>query len=143
MDKHLVDNLAKRFPVLFEYYLNKHELVYAISYGIETGNGWLDIITEALVAIQKEVDAYPPTLQSAFKLHQIKEKFGSLRIHMEVTDDTINNIIREVESYSSNVCATCGSLVDVTQNTHGFVRSLCTQCMDEFKSRDYKLNGEL
>ena len=73
---------------------------YPIKFGIEAPDGWFDIIYNALKKLSKNPD---------IKVHQIKEKFGGLRIYVEGATKEECDIIQEAEDKASKTCTVCGN----------------------------------
>jgi hypothetical protein len=98
--------LIKEFP---ELYINMYGSEYktCLSCGLETPNGWNNIIYELSKKIYnhaKENRLYPfPVVE------QVKEKFGSLRYYISDSDKTIDSFIRYAEHLSETACFKCGT----------------------------------
>lgn len=75
---------------------------YAITFGFECDDGWYDLIDETLGKIQ-EIDT-----EKKVTIHQIKEKFGGLIIHVGFTTQEIHDIIYAAERKSYKTCEVCG-----------------------------------
>lgn len=93
--------------------------------------GWWDIITEALDAVR----ARAPEAQ----IGQVKEKFGGLRIYIELTRDengdpfSFSDILREAEYKSLTTCAICGSPGSMRRGV-GYVLTLCDEHAEIFEN---------
>ena len=74
MKQELVDQLQREFPQYFQE-LWGDPVVTCMAFGVETGNGWYDIIHQLCADIAAR-DPGPN-----FRFEQIKEKFGGLRIY--------------------------------------------------------------
>lgn len=59
---------------------------------------------------------------------QVKEKYGTLRFYTSNCDDVVFGITNFAEYLSSKICEECGTLINVTQNEDGWVRTLCDGC---------------
>lgn len=91
-------------------------------FGIECGDGWLSIITEAL----NKMDSLP---DDNLYITQIKEKFGELRIYTswynkEIEMD-LDNIIEEAEIKASTTCEICGK--EGKLRPKGWIQVLCDE----------------
>jgi len=140
MRRELEQKLVEKYPQLFQDY--RKDPMYPMYYGIECGDGWYDLIDKTLARIQQEIDAYPEKDRNRFKLFQVKEKFGSLRVYMSETVGEMNKAVNDAYTESLVTCVWCGSQEGVTQNEHSFVRSMCPQCSVEYAKNGWELNGE-
>lgn len=102
-----------------------------IFYGLECGDGWLDIIDEA----SKKIESYSNkkiSEDSTFKgfvAHQVKEKFGGLRFYVSKHDAVIDEIIIEAEKACAKTCETCGNPGTVRRG--GWLKNRCDDCENE------------
>lgn len=87
--------------------LNKKRLKTRGWYGCIAPDGWKNIV--------EDVDRMLARLDPDYEIHQIKEKFGTLRYYYgtAVEDETIREIMDAIISYaemlSSKVCEGCGN----------------------------------
>lgn len=86
--------LVSLYPELFP---SKH-------FCFECGDGWFDLIKECIQKIkadclEKEMDTI---------VAQVKEKYGTLRIYLNLTTDEQQKIIDEAEEKSEKTCEVCG-----------------------------------
>lgn len=87
--------------------LNQKRLKTKGWYGCIAPDGWKNIV--------EDTDRMLSALDPDYEIHQIKEKFGSLRYYYgtSVEDETIQEIMDAVISYaemlSSKVCEVCGN----------------------------------
>lgn len=133
--------LYDKYPDLFE---NRHKgpLESCLSFGIEAGNGWYDIISSLCWKIKqheenknwkrKNIEANEPEKLKEFleycpvKFTQIKEKFGGLRIYFTGGDEYIEGLVSMAESFSYQVCEVCGE--KGRPNENGWISTLCENC---------------
>lgn len=111
------------------------------SYGCECADGWRDIVMATLNMIAKKDPNKDCTI------NQIKEKFGGLRIYMEMPDDlaTIDEIwkiIGQSEKRSFHICEECSSTFEVTTDYISedipYIRTLCINCRTKDKENANK-----
>lgn len=122
-------------------------------WGIETGNGWYEIINQLCALIQNHIDwkqknhewavqwnqEHPmdprpvPEPVAQVVAEQVKEKFGGLRFYYRGGDDVVDGMVRMAEAMSERICEECGS--PGTQNSQGWIRTLCTQHAQEREQR--------
>lgn len=89
----------------------KYKSILDTSYGFETPLGWLPLLEQFL---ERAIN-----FEGWFKVVQIKEKFGGLRIYTETEDDIPNEIrtmidglIAEAEFKAVRCCHDCGCEID-------------------------------
>lgn len=93
--------------------------------GIDCGPGWKQLVLDT----HKRIVALVPN----YEIHQVKQKFGTLRYYVELPDDThhdmramVSIIINEAERDSAYICEECGKPGEV--RSHSTVRTLCETC---------------
>jgi hypothetical protein len=91
MKKELQDKLIERFPFLRPEW-KEHFFC---------NDGWFSLLWEFGERIEK-------IKPENYKILQIKEKFGGLRLNGENESEEIKEIVREIESRSYTVCEFCG-----------------------------------
>ena len=84
-------------------------------YFFETGAGWYGLIKNLIIELlevgwDKEV-------------HQVKEKYGTLRFYTGGATDKMYEIIREYERASAVTCEVCGEVGQIRPG--GWVATLC------------------
>lgn len=137
MNKDKSKQLKADFPQIFTDLYDSTPQESCMSWGIECGDGWYDLIHK----LCEDIMALNPPEE--FKAAQVKEKFGGLRFYtagssiidiaglgsFKKTDDppSINKLIDEAESESYNVCEACGSKEDVTSEGR-WVATRCMKC---------------
>lgn len=105
-------------------------------FGIECGDGWYGIIEHLCRRLMSTAMAHgysPPSFS------QIKEKYGTLRVHYNYPiipdisniDDyfkEIDVLITDAEDASSFVCERCGTTENVFTDQSGWIATLCKAC---------------
>lgn len=84
--------------------------------GADWGPGWDDIIYDLHRVLVEESPDYV--------IHQIKEKFATLRFYIDTTTDFGHSAIEEAEYFSSLTCEECGRPGTVRDDTYWLV-TLC------------------
>ena len=121
---YVLTRYASLFPPDFKVAQQKS---YGLQYLPQCESGWHDLIDEAL----QRIEAYLRErgwLGRAF-VRQVKEKFGSLRIHVRPDDDSawpdevaegVASIRIEIESRSDKTCEVCGrpGQIEVVDHYH-------------------------
>ena len=127
------EDIVKDFPSLFSADLRYPSMLF----GVETGEGWADIIYEACEKIQESLKSLSPEAQKDFHFTQIKEKFGGLRIYCSWYTDAIDQIIKEATIKASKTCEVTGEKGKVRE-INGWYTCLCDRLYKESikKSKD-------
>ncbi len=87
-------------------------------WGIECGDGWFQIIDEAIGSILRVA----PKAEAC----QIKEKFGGLRIYLDHSNEAAEAIVDKAEAQSYKTCEDCGKAG--SPNKSGWIRTNCKGC---------------
>lgn len=106
-----IEETKRQFPTMFQD-----------TFDFGCGEGWKGIIQDLCAGLI----ALEPTLT----VHQIKEKFGTLRFYIgscpNETCDQVWKMIEEAERKSGQTCEQCGKLGK--QRSGGWIRTLCDEC---------------
>lgn len=86
----------------------KYAVLFQPGQGIETGDGWYNILDVFLAQLVKTTK--PP------KVKQIKEKFGRLRIHLSRHSNTNIVLIEMTQDLADRVCERCGAWKKIEEN---------------------------
>ena len=91
---------------------------------IDTGPGWYPLIIE--------LDQQLAQTDPGYTVHQVKEKFGSLRYYVEESDGLSAEgqarcaaLINEAEKRSASTCEICGVPGTLHANARRWFRTLC------------------
>lgn len=91
--------------------------------------GWYPLI----VKLDQDLEAIDPD----YELNQVKEKFGTLRYYIELSDaarvtpgvlDRANELIAEAERASDTICEQCGQPSSAKKTAGGWYKTLCDTC---------------
>ena len=158
MKNELQEKLFEKYPIIFQDH-TKSECETCMCWGLETGDGWYDLIEN----LCKELTAISNEYDIAIIADQVKEKFGTLRFYYHTTIgkswtqttneecvavektikalDHVHVLIKEIvckyEDFSGLVCETCGSTINV-ETTGRWISTLCKTCRE--KNRNEKQN---
>lgn len=135
MKKELENKIINNFPKLFYYYKNTKSR-YPIIFGVDTGDGWFDLVYNLCKNIQEWCDKNDQAKQVKFT--QIKEKWGELRVYCEGYPDEIDEMIAQAAKESITICQNCGSKNNIKITT-GWVTYLCKDCYTEWEKRTLKM----
>lgn len=97
---------------------DKYPFVWVKDIYFECDNGWISILENLFNQITKL------NIPDNFKIVQIKEKFGTLRIYAHNSTIEINKLIREAEITSFTTCEVCGELATLDR-TKSWWKTLC------------------
>jgi len=103
-------------------------------FGIECGKGWEGLYRP----IMDYIDEYNKTSGDNVEIHQIKEKFGGLRMYLSHYTDELRKMIREAEEKSFHTCEICGKHIDNPIVEHHWIYSECQECHDKWISERKK-----
>ena len=135
MNTELQNQLYEKYSQLF---VNKDKtpMQSHMCFGIETGEGWYDIISSLCWMIKQHEDAIiwqtewkqktEPEYQSDYfpvKFDQIKEKYGGLRVYFSGGDQYIEGLVSMAEAISYHVCDVCGNKGEA--NKGGWISVRC------------------
>jgi hypothetical protein len=91
--------------------------------GIECGDGWYDLI-ECLAAVMTFRKIHNSD-ENNFRIAQIKEKFGGLRVYLSgKASDHVRGAIHMACQMSSRICEVCGQPGELREDKP-WIRTLC------------------
>ena len=135
MNPRLDKLLCQRFPFLYRD-RNESERVTCLCWGFECSSSWYLLIKELSKKIHNYLKTLPEERRNAFRVVQVKTKFGSLRYYVDGADKTIYKFIREAEKRSYKTCEHCGAYgKKVKLRGGGWVTTLCGKCHHNQKKR--------
>lgn len=97
MNPELQNKIFNQFPTL---YMRNN-----LPWGIECGDGWYDLVKEFSQKVSDLILQYD--LEGIYPI-QIKEKWGVLRVYMNVYNDKIAELVDEYQDKSFKICEQCG-----------------------------------
>lgn len=92
------------------------------------GPGWANIVRPV---VERAVAKGVP-------IAQVKEKFGGLRIYLDVRDKELEEMISEAEFEADVTCEICGTKENVSTRGKYWVKTLCEQ---HHKEREERYRG--
>ena len=132
MKPELQDKLFETYPKIFvqkDLPMNQT----CMCWGIDTGDGWNNIINTLCKYIQNHVDqnlrSDQNTEQIQVEATQVKEKYGGLRFYYHGGDNFIDGLVWMAEGLSTCTCEVCGA--PGTQNKQGWIKTRCGSCKEE------------
>lgn len=102
--------LVAAAPLLYRSYGNAKSMHSFAHWGFECGDGWFDLVMRLSVKIEADLRtmlAEGKRRQDLPCVHQVKEKFGTLRFHMN--QPLWRDWIAEAEAESARTCELCGA----------------------------------
>jgi hypothetical protein len=167
MEKRLENYLYKKYPELFADH-SKSMQETCMCWGIICNNGWLNLIDRLCQQITDHIKSQHQNVEWEEKLekeklekgesvrerpewskekipqvkfHQVKEKFGELRVYHEGGDKEIGSMISFAEYLSRFICEDCGKFdFTVGTTTKGWIYTICKDCISK-KPNDIKNTG--
>jgi uncharacterized CHY-type Zn-finger protein len=93
--------------------------------GILCGNGWYSILNE----LNFKIDEYLKKSKiKDFKIENISQFFGGLKININIENNVINRYIEEAVAESYLICEYCGNN-GYPYNIQGWGITLCEDCL--------------
>jgi hypothetical protein len=135
MNDELQNKLYEKYPQLF---VNKDKtpMQSPMCFGIETGEGWYEILSSLCWMIKQYEDSIiwqtewnqktNPEYKSDYfpvKFDQIKEKYGGLRVYFSGGDQYIEGLVSMAEAMSYKICDVCGNKGEA--NKQGWISTRC------------------
>jgi len=124
--------LKELYPRMFRFI--GHEARMPIRLGLECGSGWYPILTDLF----KDMSKYPVVI------HQVKEKFGGLRVYWqedgpmsEKDHQAVHDLVAKAEDRCWRTCENCGAEGQLVV-ANGWRYTHCDLCKDTdgWKERD-------
>jgi len=84
------------------------------------GKGWADLIHRVFDKLE--------TIPEYVVIHQVKEKFGGLRVYCDPYLEHFEKFLIEIEKKSFTICETCGKSGQLRDG--GWYRTLCDEHAD-------------
>lgn len=126
MKREKQEELEKRFPDLFGN-VHKSPKASAMCFGIETGDGWFNLIEE----VCEKLDTVAKVEDIQVHFMQIKEKYGGLVIYVNNYVDAVDSILSDAEDRSYHVCELCGDTETAKVRGTRWVQTLCDRCVNK------------
>ena len=107
--------------------ISKYRFLDGLTWGIECGDGWYNILDGLFDRIQRWYEVNAPEDLADFLIVQVKEKYGSLRVYVSGTFPEVFDMIDAAESASQCICENCGN-AGTMRNDHGWYLVSCDKC---------------
>ena len=113
-------NLVSMLWTKFRYHIGiPQKRLYLCSFGC--GEGWKSLVDPVMELVDKTEGVH---------IHQVKEKFGGLRIYIGSGPEEVFNLIDAMEKESYKTCEYCGTKENVTSEG-SWVKTLCGKCREK------------
>lgn len=99
-------------------------------YGVECCEGWHKLLEPIFDYIERYNEGKAE--DDRMTVHQIKEKWGGLRVYLSHYDDTVRKLIEDAENEASGTCELCGSKENVGVSFGGWTTVKCHDCVKEW-----------
>jgi hypothetical protein len=131
MRKELADQLNDEFKDMFPtpHPKGSPQVPFTL-FSWEIGDGWFELVRDALREIKSKSGDKPP------KLFQVKEKWGGLRMYMDPYNDDVADVIRLVERKSGEICEQCGEAGELRTDS-GWWMTLCDEHNEKNKKEKH------
>lgn len=133
MREELQEALVRDFPHLCRDWRGDPTKT-CMSRGFAVGDGWEPVVRRLLKSLE---DGRQRLLESGHEsnrkvaeglvLAQVKEKFGLLRVYVDVTWNTAWDLCEHAEWASGLICEECGTTKNV-ETKGGWIKTLCHEC---------------
>lgn len=128
MDRELEKKFFDRFDFVYTSGDLREDLMV---FGFECDDGWKDILWELCEKIEIELQTTLEVPEYPFRLLQVKEKYGTLRVYSNWETEKIGDLIREAEEKSSRTCEVCGA--PGSRSGDFWIKTLCEKHRKEYE----------
>lgn len=112
--------LFDRFKHLFK---DRDDVKKSLMYfGFEHGDGWYNILENLFLEIEKH------KLPEDFRIVQVKEKYGCLRVYFDPHLEDIDLLVAQAEGKSLLTCEECGDPGRLRTEGRSWIKTLCEEC---------------
>jgi len=113
----MLTELKQRFPYQFK----------GKNIGISIARGWDSLFTKLCEDIDAITSHDPRGLHYGFHWIQVKEKFGTARLHWEISGprERCNALVHAAESQIRKICIICGTAPANIDDTGSYLLNLC------------------
>ena len=106
----------------------------SMCWGFECDDGWFDLIWNLSQAIEDAArhEGLEPESEDWPEATQVKQKFGTLRFHLNQHTEAISALIEEAGAASEKICEVCGASASSVDNARRWCKTLCSIHAEEF-----------
>lgn len=106
-------------------------------FGVECGDGWKHLY-QPIIEYVVEYNLKQDNDEDKIEIHQIKEKFGGLRVYLSRYTEELRKMIDDAEEKSFNTCEICGKHIKKPITENHWIYAECVECHRKFKERQEK-----
>jgi hypothetical protein len=124
---------------IYEMFKQKYPLCFeqegcCMDFGLSHESGWNDILDQLFSKIEKHLSEndHLRDPDMGFRVDQVKEKFGTLRIYVTTMDNQIIDWVREAEKASEITCEVCGN-EGFLHKKGIWLKTLCPHCAEKME----------
>lgn len=135
------DKLQERKAKLLEELKNKPKVEPKWPYelfDIECGNGWKHLY-EPIIDAVAEYNMAQDNEDDRIEIHQVKEKFGGLRVYLSKYTDELRKMIIDAEKKSHNTCEICGKHISKPIVENYWIYAECEECHQKWLDKRTKV----
>ena len=99
-------------------------------YGIECREGWKSLYQPILDRVNEYNDKNE---SEPIEIHQVKEKYGGLRIYLSKYTDELRQMINDAEEKSYKTCEVCGKAINKPIVKNNWIYTECEECYNKWK----------
>jgi len=112
-------------PTLYRNYGEESGLS---KWGFELEDGWFDLLLELTEKAEAIIRTLPGEEQRRFRVTQVKEKCGTLRVYTREIYEPLFFLFREGRERSEQICELCGKPGHLYENKRGWIVTRCEGC---------------
>lgn len=101
-----------------------------MAFGAECGEGWYPLLERTLDKILEYLETL--NFPDDFQIVQIKEKWGTLTIYPNYSDEFIDRVLHNARHESANICEFCG-MPGTVEKINGWYKTICSKCKIEYE----------
>ena len=102
-----------------------------LGWGFTCGQGWYPILDRLFADMQKIAQEDAPL---KLEVHQVKEKFGGLRVYVRGGNGRIQDRIAQAEEEAAVTCEHCGGPSPGVRDHDGWYGNICDSCAQKRRS---------
>jgi ribosomal protein L37AE/L43A len=106
-------------------------------FGVECGDGWKHLY-QPIIEYVVEYNLKQDNDEDKIEIHQIKEKFGGLRVYLSRYTEELRKMIDDAEEKSFNTCEICGKHIKKPITENHWIYAECDECHRKFNERQEK-----
>ncbi len=142
-NKEQIKQLVQKYPYLqpFDAWTGKPDEDYEFDCFVGDSSwlpaGWVRLFLMLVKELKPHVDH--ANLTDKFYFLDVKEKYGTMRIHATYITESASLVMNLYESFSKYICESCGDYS--TRVTTGWISHLCDNCVkahDNYKLKQRK-----